>query len=170
MSKKKVSVSGSAGLSRRTFLVGMAASGGILTIVPRFVLGGSGYVPPSDRLNLAIIGTGGQGTEAAREAGVATQMGNQGHSGEGIRQTCEWIWDGAIGEIREVHAWSYVGGWVDGGKPVETPQLLPKTLAESYSPPPKSLLRSNGHHRDWLGVRQGAAVNLDRSFQPQKKA
>ncbi|MEW6234454.1 MAG: Gfo/Idh/MocA family oxidoreductase [Candidatus Omnitrophota bacterium] len=45
-------------------------------------------------------------TEAARKAGVATQMGNQGHSGEGIRQTVEWIKDGAIGQINEVHSWS----------------------------------------------------------------
>jgi len=40
----------------------------------------------------------------ARETGVATQMGNQGHSVEGIRSVCEWIWDGAIGEIRTVDA------------------------------------------------------------------
>jgi predicted dehydrogenase len=43
--------------------------------------------------------------KAARETGVATQMGIQGHSGEGARLICEWIWDGAIGEIREVDAW-----------------------------------------------------------------
>ena len=49
-------------------------------------------------------------TEAARRAGVATQMGNHGHSGEGIRLTVEWIRDGAIGNIREVHGWSEVGG------------------------------------------------------------
>jgi predicted dehydrogenase len=42
----------------------------------------------------------------ARETGVATQMGNQGRSGEGHRQTVEWIQDGAIGAVREVHAWS----------------------------------------------------------------
>ena len=48
-------------------------------------------------------------TEAAREARVATQMGNQGHSGEGIRLTVEWIRDGAIGNVREVHAWSKTG-------------------------------------------------------------
>jgi predicted dehydrogenase len=41
----------------------------------------------------------------ARETGVATQMGNIGHSREGIRQTVEWLWDGAIGTVREVHAW-----------------------------------------------------------------
>jgi len=41
-------------------------------------------------------------TEAAREAKVVTQMGNQGHSSDGMKMICEWIWDGAIGEVREV--------------------------------------------------------------------
>ena len=45
-------------------------------------------------------------TEVARKYNVVTQMGNQGNSGEGIRQVCEWIWDGAIGEVKEVHAWT----------------------------------------------------------------
>ncbi len=62
----------------------------------------------------------------ARETRVATQMGNQGHSGEGIRLTCEWIWDGAIGAVREVHAWSDAGGWVrTPGRPKETPPVPP---------------------------------------------
>jgi len=43
--------------------------------------------------------------KAARETGVTTQMGIQGHSGEGARLICEWIRDGAIGEVREVDAW-----------------------------------------------------------------
>jgi len=42
---------------------------------------------------------------AAKETKVATQMGIQGHSGEGIRLICEWIWAGLIGEVREVDAW-----------------------------------------------------------------
>ncbi len=41
----------------------------------------------------------------AKETGVTTQMGIQGHSGEGARLICEWIWDGAIGEVHEVDAW-----------------------------------------------------------------
>jgi len=44
-------------------------------------------------------------TIAARQAKVTTVMGIQGHSGEGARLICEWIWDGAIGEVREVDAW-----------------------------------------------------------------
>ena len=69
-------------------------------------------------------------TEAARKARVATQMGNQGHSGEGIRLICEWIRDGAIGQVREVHAWTDRPGryWLQGiDRPEETPPV-PSTL------------------------------------------
>jgi predicted dehydrogenase len=65
-------------------------------------------------------------TEAARKAGVATQMGNQGHSGEGIRLAVEWVQDGAIGPVREVHGWTIVGreDWVKTkGRPQERPPV-----------------------------------------------
>jgi predicted dehydrogenase len=52
-----------------------------------------------------------QVARAAKETGVATQMGNQGHSTPGIRETCEWIWSGALGPVREVHAWVGAGRW-----------------------------------------------------------
>ena len=44
-------------------------------------------------------------TEAAREAGVATQLGNQGQASEGTRLVEEFIRDGALGPVREVHSW-----------------------------------------------------------------
>ena len=44
-------------------------------------------------------------TRVAKETGVVTQMGIQGHSAEGIHRICEWIWDGAIGTIEKVDAW-----------------------------------------------------------------
>ena len=48
-------------VSRRKFL-GQAAGAAIgFTIVPRRVLGGRGYVPPSDKVNVAFIGVGAQG-------------------------------------------------------------------------------------------------------------
>lgn len=182
-------------VSRRNFITGTAATG-LVSILPRHVLGGQGYVPPSDKLNIAAIGIGGMGAanivncaqenivalcdvdseyaaktlakypdakyysdyrvmlekektidavivatpdhthavismaamqlgkhvfcqkplthdiyesrvlaKAAAEYNVVTQMGIQGHSKEGFRLICEWIWDGAIGTIREVDAW-----------------------------------------------------------------
>ncbi|HUT09585.1 MAG TPA: Gfo/Idh/MocA family oxidoreductase [Thermoguttaceae bacterium] len=42
--------------------------------------------------------------KAVKEHKVITQVGNQGHSSETIRMFCEWIWDGAIGKVTEVHA------------------------------------------------------------------
>ena len=206
-------------MNRRRFLGG-AAGVAAFTMVPRHVLGGAGQTPPSEKLNVAGIGVGGQGggdldalssqnivalcdvdderaagtfnkfpnarkykdfrvmldkeqknidavvvatpdhvhaaasmmairmgkhvycekpltysmyearevAKAAREAKVATQMGNQGHSGEGIRLICEWIWDGAIGRVREVHAWTTHAVWPQGmERPKETPPV-PQTL------------------------------------------
>lgn len=42
--------------------------------------------------------------QTARDTKVVTQLGNQGHSSATIRTFCEWIWDGAIGNVTEVHA------------------------------------------------------------------
>ena len=210
--------------SRRTFLAMAGAATFGFTIVPRHVLGGRGYVPPSDRVNVAGIGAGGMGggditthaknganivalcdvdevraakifnafsnarrykdfremidkeakhidavtvgtpdhthavaamaairagkhvycqkplthtlrecrelTKAARAAGVATQMGNQGHATEGARLTNEWIQAGVIGDVREVHVWSDRAGllWKQGiARPSDTPPV-PATL------------------------------------------
>jgi len=236
-------------ISRREFVGGAAAAFAGFTIVPGYVLGGSGNTPASEKINLAFIGTGGQGIvnlkrlldfpeirviavcdvnevsdysefyfggtagreparqiaeqfyakqqpsgtykgvdtyvdfrqmlqqrkdidavlvatcdhahavasmaamkmgkhvycekpltntvyesrkmgEAARTYKVATQMGNQGQASEGTRLMCEWIWDGAIGPVREVHAWTDRPGgrWPQGvERPKETPPV-PKTL------------------------------------------
>lgn len=42
----------------------------------------------------------------ATEKKVATQMGNQGHAGDGIRVLKEWIDAGVLGEVREVQSWT----------------------------------------------------------------
>jgi hypothetical protein len=41
--------------------------------------------------------------DLARAKKVATQMGNQGHSGQHIRLLCEWIWQGSLGDVTEAH-------------------------------------------------------------------
>ncbi|MHB1308817.1 MAG: Gfo/Idh/MocA family protein [Limisphaerales bacterium] len=45
-------------------------------------------------------------TQAAAKVKLATQMGNQGMAFEGNRLIKEWLADGAIGAVREVHVWS----------------------------------------------------------------
>jgi predicted dehydrogenase len=42
--------------------------------------------------------------KAAKQHNVVTQLGNQGHSFDSIRDFCEWIWDGAIGNVHTIHA------------------------------------------------------------------
>jgi len=228
--------------SRRHFMTTTASAVAAVTIVPRHVLGGPGFVAPSDKVNVGVIGVGGQGrtncrallqeddcqiiaiadpaeewdlspyyyggeagrgpvkaeiekayaektpnyqcaeyedfrvmlekekaidavliatpdhlhaytsivamkegkhvycekpltldvwegrlvAQVAQETGVATQLGNYGRSGEGHRQTAEWIWDGAIGAVREVHAWGAAGGFATGtGRPEGTPEVPP---------------------------------------------
>jgi predicted dehydrogenase len=241
-----------AGVSRRHFIGTTASAAAAATIVPRHVLGGPRFVAPSDKVNVAIVGVGGQGlhnaralfqekdcqvialadpaeewdlssfyyggkagrgparaeiertyaertpisacavyedfrvmlerekaidavliatpdhvhayaaiwamkagkhvycekplthsveeartiARVARETGVATQMGNHGRSGEGHRQTVEWIQDGAIGAIREVHAWSGTG------------RRWSPTPPEEETPPPAGL-----NWDLWLGPR-----------------
>jgi predicted dehydrogenase len=67
-------------------------------------------------------------TEAAREHKVATQMGTQGQASEGNRIISEFIWDGAIGAVREVHVWTNRPIWPQGiGRPDEMPPV-PETL------------------------------------------
>ena len=216
-------------VSRRDILAGVATAGAFM-IVPRHVLGGKGHTAPSDKINVACVGTGGQAAwdidqlqkagaqigilcdvdlknaartfnrypdlpkyrdyremidkekdkidavlvatpdhthapasiyairrgkhvycekpltrtvyearaigQAAREAKVATQMGNQGMAFEGNRLINEWIWAGAIGKVREVHVWSdrptHKGKnplwWAQGiERPADTPEV-PETL------------------------------------------
>jgi len=60
--------------------------------------------------------------DEAKHYGVATQMGQHGHSNEGCRRLCEYIWAGAIGQVREVHCWAAV---CDGLPDAEHSAALP---------------------------------------------
>ena len=203
--KKKSNKQESKKITRRGFLGGAAVLAAT-TIVPRRVLGGPGYIPPSDKLNIASIGAGGMATrnidacsetdnivalcdvdsdraadtfekypdakrytdyremlekekdieaviiatpdhihapaammamklgkhvyvqkplthtvyearkltETARETKVVTQMGNQGHSGDGVQFVDKIIQDGAIGMVREVAAITNRPIWPQG--------------------------------------------------------
>lgn len=64
-------------------------------------------------------------TEAARKAGVITQMGNQGHSNEGTRLTKEWIQAGVLGEIREIHSWTNRPIWPQGLSLPDHSKMIP---------------------------------------------
>src|SRR6266403_798462 len=54
------------GLSRRAFIRGATTAIAGFSIIPRHVLGGAGFVPPSEKVNIAIVGCGGQGRTNVR--------------------------------------------------------------------------------------------------------
>ena len=67
-------------------------------------------------------------TRLASEYKVATQMGNQGASGDDADLVCEWIWNGEIGEVTKVEVATNRPVWPQG---LETPakaHKIPATL------------------------------------------
>ncbi len=66
--------------------------------------------------------------EAATKYKVATQMGNQGYSNEGTRQAAEIVWNGDLGGVSEVHAWSDRPMWPQGLTEIPKPDPVPATL------------------------------------------
>ena len=58
-------------------------------------------------------------TQTAAERKLVTQMGNQGSSGDGVRDIIEWIEAGTIGEVTKVHCWTNRPIWPQG---VATPE------------------------------------------------
>jgi predicted dehydrogenase len=221
--KKKVTRLKKEDSSRRGFVKAAAVAAAGFFIVPRHVLGGPGYLAPSDRLVVAGVGVGGKGesdlnsfyksgkadigflcdvddrraantvknfpkakyyadwremfskesksfdavsvstpdhthavvamaamqlgkhvyvqkpmthdiyearklTEAAERYKVVTQMGNQGASGDGVRQLREWYDAGVIGDVHTVYCWTNRPIWPQGipwpDKKSEVPQGL----------------------------------------------
>lgn len=68
-------------------------------------------------------------TKLAAKHNVATQMGNQGASAEGVRKTCSWIWNGEIGEITKVEAFTDRPIWPQGLARPKVEEAIPDTMA-----------------------------------------
>ncbi len=92
----------------------------------------------------ARIGEARQLTEMARDKGLVGAMGNQGHSGDGVRQLCEMLWDDAVGEVREVHIWT--------NRPDDWPQGMKEPL-------PEQKVRPQLDWDLWLGVAPARPYN-----------
>jgi predicted dehydrogenase len=65
-------------------------------------------------------------TKAAKRFKVVTQMGNQGSSGDGIRQLMEWYDAGIIGDVKTVYCWTDRPVW---------PQGIPRPTTAAPIPP-----------------------------------
>jgi hypothetical protein len=67
-------------------------------------------------------------TRLAEKHKVATQMGNQGSSDEGVNLVCEWLWNGEIGEVTKVEAFTDRPIWPQGLARPKVTQRVPKTM------------------------------------------
>ena len=79
--------------------------------------------------------------KAANYYNIVSQMGNQGHTTNGVRQIKEWYEAGILGEVKEVHAW------------IGTLDFRPGhywTLPESF-PPSKQQVPEHLNWDLWLG-------------------
>jgi len=67
-------------------------------------------------------------TEAAKRYKVVTQMGNQGASGDGVRQMREWYNAGIIGDATALYIWTNRPVWPQGTGYPTTKDDIPKEL------------------------------------------
>jgi len=114
-----------------------------------------------------------QVTEAARKAKVATQLGNQGQASEEARLVQEFILDGAIGPVHEVHVGLGKRFWdppMWGSRPPETPPVpdgldwnlwLGPAPVRPYHPAYPMVLARLARFRDEFSGRFGLPCPLD---------
>ena len=92
--------------------------------------------------------------KAAKEKKVPTQMGNQGHCGEGIRRVCEYIWAGAVGNVTEAHAILGRNFGGSGGRPPSKPVPAGLHWDEWIGPAPYREYHDGLHTFSWRSWRQ----------------
>ena len=67
-------------------------------------------------------------TKLAEKYKVATQQGNQGASSEGTRKALNWLWNGVIGEVTRIEAFTNRPIWPQGmAAPTDKP-AIPSTM------------------------------------------
>ncbi|HEY3322925.1 MAG TPA: Gfo/Idh/MocA family oxidoreductase [Planctomycetota bacterium] len=92
-------------------------------------------------------------SKAAKKYKVATQMDNEGHATEGLRAVVEWVKDGAIGTVREVHIWTDRPIWPQGIKERPATKTVPPNLKWDLwlGPAPVREYHEHLHPFQWRG-------------------
>ncbi|MCT4589931.1 MAG: Gfo/Idh/MocA family oxidoreductase [Carboxylicivirga sp.] len=88
-------------------------------------------------------------TKLAAKYKVATQMGNQGASGEGVALSTEWIQNGEIGEVRKVEAFTDRPIWPQGLNRPENDMKAPETLNWDLFVGPAKMRPYNSIYTPW---------------------
>lgn len=88
-------------------------------------------------------------TKLAAKYQVATQMGNQGASAEGVDLICEWIWNGEIGEVTKVECATDRPIWPQGLNTPEKANKIPSTLNWDLFTGPAAMRPFNEVYHPW---------------------
>ncbi|GHT89105.1 dehydrogenase [Bacteroidia bacterium] len=88
-------------------------------------------------------------TKLAAKYKVATQMGNQGASGEGVNLSNEWIWNGEIGEVLKVEAATDRPIWPQGLNTPDKVDKIPSTLDWDLFSGPTAVRPYNAIYHPW---------------------
>jgi len=102
--------------------------------------------------------------EVAKKTGVATQMGNQGTAGSGLRKGAAMMRAGRLGTVSEVHIWTNRPVWPQGGdRPAEKP--VPENLDwENWQSVAERRPYGDGYHpfkwRGWWDYGTGALGDM----------
>ncbi|MFV0266344.1 MAG: gfo/Idh/MocA family oxidoreductase, partial [Draconibacterium sp.] len=80
---------------------------------------------------------------------IATQMGNQGSSHEGVDLICEWIWNGEIGEVKKVEVATNRPMWPQGLETPLRPHKIPITLDWDLFIGPAKMRPYNSIYHPW---------------------
>ena len=88
-------------------------------------------------------------TKLAKKHKVATSMGNQGSSGEGVNLVVEWIMNGEIGEVSKVEAFTDRPIWPQGLNVPEEKMAVPETLNWDLFTGPAEMVPYNEIYTPW---------------------
>ena len=104
-------------------------------------------------------------TKLAVKHKVATSMGNQGSSGPGVSQVCDWIWNGEIGEVKRVDTFTDRPIWPQGLNTPMQGMWVPETLNwDLFTGPAKMVPYHEIYHpwnwRGWWNYGTGALGDM----------
>ena len=102
--------------------------------------------------------------EVARETKVATQMGNQGTAGSGLRKSAAIVQAGTLGPVHEVHVWTNRPIWPQGGPRPETKPVPKNVHWNLWLGPAAKRDYGDGYHpfawRGWWDFGTGALGDM----------
>lgn len=102
--------------------------------------------------------------EIAKRRKLATQMGNQGTSQTGLRQSAALLKAGALGKISEVHVWTNRPIWEQGGPRPEPAEVPSHVHWDLFLGPRQERPYGKGYHpfgwRGWWDFGTGALGDM----------